>query len=120
MASVTRHNFPYSGGHTLTKWVAPPACCRLGDANALLTVSMRSCPAVGKPPRHWPESVSMNVALRLEPAQELKQPRSVGRAGRFSHIEILDDLTLAEPIWRRLEREDALTTPYQSFSLLSA
>jgi CelD/BcsL family acetyltransferase involved in cellulose biosynthesis len=62
----------------------------------------------------------MNVALRLEPAPDLRQqPQSVARAERFSHIEILDDMTLAEPIWRRLEREDAVTSPYQSFNLLS-
>ncbi len=40
--------------------------------------------------------------------------------GRIARVEILDDLSLAEPIWRRLEREDALTTPYQSFDLLAA
>jgi CelD/BcsL family acetyltransferase involved in cellulose biosynthesis len=62
----------------------------------------------------------MNVALRLEPAPDLgRQSQGAIRTGRFSHIEIIDDLSLAEPIWRRLEREDALATPYQSFNLLS-
>jgi CelD/BcsL family acetyltransferase involved in cellulose biosynthesis len=62
----------------------------------------------------------MNVAIRSAAAHHPGRPDSEGLAGRCVRIEILDDLSLAEPIWRRLEREDPLTTPYQSFDLLAA
>jgi CelD/BcsL family acetyltransferase involved in cellulose biosynthesis len=39
--------------------------------------------------------------------------------GRIAGIEVFDDLSAAEPVWRQLERDDALKTPYQSFDLLS-
>ncbi len=49
----------------------------------------------------------MNVAVRAS-------------AAKFARIEILEDLSAAEPIWRRLKQENALATPYQSLDLLSA
>jgi CelD/BcsL family acetyltransferase involved in cellulose biosynthesis len=62
----------------------------------------------------------MNVAIRIAPARDQAAPDRGSGAGRIARIEILDDLTTAESIWRRLEREDALATPYQSFDFLAA
>jgi CelD/BcsL family acetyltransferase involved in cellulose biosynthesis len=62
----------------------------------------------------------MNVAIRIATALNQGEPDRVDRAPRFAHVEILDELSAAEPIWRRLEREDALATPYQSFDLVAA
>jgi CelD/BcsL family acetyltransferase involved in cellulose biosynthesis len=62
----------------------------------------------------------MNVALRIPSASTHSEPDFLSRRIRVSRVEILDDLALAEPIWRRLEREDALATPYQAFDLLAA
>jgi CelD/BcsL family acetyltransferase involved in cellulose biosynthesis len=39
--------------------------------------------------------------------------------GRIAHVEIFDELSAAESVWRWLERDDAVKTPYQSFDLLS-
>jgi CelD/BcsL family acetyltransferase involved in cellulose biosynthesis len=62
----------------------------------------------------------MNVALRIAPARAQTEPTYLSRPTRVARVEILDDLAVAEPIWRRLEREDALATPYQSFDLQAA
>ncbi len=59
----------------------------------------------------------MNVAIRI--AAERAKPDRASGAGRIARIEVLDDLAVAEPIWRRLEREGALMTAYQSFDLLA-
>ncbi len=42
------------------------------------------------------------------------------RAGRISSIDILRDLDQAEAIWRRLEDQQQLFTPYQRFDFLSS
>jgi CelD/BcsL family acetyltransferase involved in cellulose biosynthesis len=58
----------------------------------------------------------MNVALRPLPGNDRTTPAA---ASRIARIEIFDDLTAAEPHWRRLERETTLTTRYQHFDFLS-
>jgi len=40
-------------------------------------------------------------------------------AGRIAGIDVLHDLTAAEPTWRRLESEDSLASPYQRFDFLA-
>ena len=61
-----------------------------------------------------------NVAIHVDSARNLgeKDPRS--GAGRIARIEVFDDLSSVEAIWRRLERDDAVKTPYQGFDFLSA
>ena len=58
----------------------------------------------------------MNVAVRTAPVHH---PDRV-RVGKFARVEIFDDLAAAEDVWRRLEQQDALATPYQRFDLLAA
>ena len=48
-----------------------------------------------------------------------RQPATLLPAGWLSHVEIFDELPAVEPVWRSLERDDAVKTPYQSFDLLS-
>jgi CelD/BcsL family acetyltransferase involved in cellulose biosynthesis len=62
----------------------------------------------------------MNVAIRTASTSNRGEPGCVPGAGRIARVEILDDLSSAEPIWRHLESEDALKTPYQCFDLLAA
>jgi CelD/BcsL family acetyltransferase involved in cellulose biosynthesis len=62
----------------------------------------------------------MTIAIRIAPACDHADPDRMSHAAVIARVEILDDLSLAEPIWRRLEREDALATPYQSFDFLAA
>src|SRR5580698_4447734 len=62
----------------------------------------------------------MNIALNYRLDREEVAPDSLGRAGTFAKVVVLDDLRAAEPFWRRLERDDAWGTPYQRFDLLAA
>jgi CelD/BcsL family acetyltransferase involved in cellulose biosynthesis len=62
----------------------------------------------------------MNVAIRIDHPQERSEPDFMPGAGRFANIQIFDDLTSVEPIWRQLERDDAVKTPYQSFDFLAS
>jgi len=41
------------------------------------------------------------------------------KASRIAGIDVLHDLASAEPIWRRLESEDSLASPYQRFDFLA-
>lgn len=61
----------------------------------------------------------MNVAIRIVSAKRQNKPDRVSGAGRIARVEIFHDLATAEPIWRRLEHDEALKTPYQSFDLLA-
>ncbi len=61
-----------------------------------------------------------NVATPIDSAQIEGEPGVQSGAGGIAHVEIFDDLSQAEPIWRRLERDGALKTPYQSFDLLAS
>lgn len=61
--------------------------------------------------------VGMNVATR---AAALRDPQLPVRAGQIARVEIVRDMAAVEPIWRRLQREGAVASPYQSFDLLAA
>ncbi|MPZ56483.1 MAG: GNAT family N-acetyltransferase [Rhizobiales bacterium] len=41
-------------------------------------------------------------------------------SGRLRHVDIIDDLRDAEPFWRSLLADGAVSTPYQSFDFLAA
>src|SRR5258707_11321992 len=58
----------------------------------------------------------MNVAMRALPGSYRVDPASDSQIAR---VEIFDDLPAAEPHWRALEHEQALTSPYQRYDLLS-
>jgi CelD/BcsL family acetyltransferase involved in cellulose biosynthesis len=62
----------------------------------------------------------MNVAIRVASARDQNENDRIFRAARCARVEVLDELSVVEPIWRRLGRENALATPYQSFDLLAA
>ena len=55
------------------------------------------------------------VAIRPQPTVA-RSMRASDR--RIARVEILDDLTLAEPHWRALEQVDSLATPYQYYDFL--
>ncbi|MDR6303949.1 CelD/BcsL family acetyltransferase involved in cellulose biosynthesis [Nitrobacter vulgaris] len=59
----------------------------------------------------------MTMAALIESPTAKSQPRSGER--RIAHLEILQDLREAEPIWRNLEVSQ-FSTPYQRFDFLSA
>jgi CelD/BcsL family acetyltransferase involved in cellulose biosynthesis len=61
-----------------------------------------------------------NLSNHLDSGQTRRESPSQGRASRFTRIQIFEDLPSAEPIWRALERDHAVKTPYQSFELLSS
>jgi CelD/BcsL family acetyltransferase involved in cellulose biosynthesis len=52
----------------------------------------------------------MNFAFRHD-----VQSKAEGMAPRVARIEILDDIAAAEPLWRRLEDEGAILSPYQRY-----
>ena len=57
----------------------------------------------------------MNVALRHSPSPNRALPAA---AGRLSRVAIFDDLAAVEPLWRGLEAQDCLTTPFQRYDFL--
>jgi len=58
----------------------------------------------------------MTVALRLSESR----PTSRVRPGSaIAGVQVFDDMRRAEPLWRALERRDALATPYQRFDFLA-
>jgi len=56
------------------------------------------------------------VALRSPPADGRM---STAVDGRMARLEIIDDMTAAEPHWRTLERAQTLATPYQGYDFLN-
>lgn len=62
----------------------------------------------------------MSIAVNCHPGQGKIATACLAAAPRIAWIEVLGDLAAAEPLWRALERDDAWTTPYQRFDLLSA
>ncbi|HEY0329512.1 MAG TPA: GNAT family N-acetyltransferase [Rhodopseudomonas sp.] len=54
----------------------------------------------------------------IEDAAAPAQPS--GAISRIAHVEVLQDLHAAEPIWRALQQPPHLSTPYQRFELLAA
>ena len=61
-----------------------------------------------------------NPAIYLDSASGPRESGTPFGAGGIARIVILDDVALAEPFWRRLEADDAVKTPYQSYDLLSS
>jgi CelD/BcsL family acetyltransferase involved in cellulose biosynthesis len=59
----------------------------------------------------------MTIAAAIESRTAEAPARS--RASRIAGIDILDDLSRAEAIWRSLEDAQQFSTPYQRFDLLS-
>jgi CelD/BcsL family acetyltransferase involved in cellulose biosynthesis len=62
----------------------------------------------------------MSIAVNCHPGQGNIATACLAAVPRIARIEVLGDLAAAEPLWRALERDDAWTTPYQRFDLLSA
>jgi CelD/BcsL family acetyltransferase involved in cellulose biosynthesis len=62
----------------------------------------------------------MGVALPLDGNQVEATVSKTGPDALIAAVEIEHDLRASEPVWRRLESEGALTTPYQSYEFLSA
>lgn len=46
--------------------------------------------------------------------------KPAGALSRIADVEVLQDLTAAEPVWRTLQQPEQLSTPYQRFDLLAA
>jgi CelD/BcsL family acetyltransferase involved in cellulose biosynthesis len=61
----------------------------------------------------------MNVAIRINSTQGLSGADTASGAERIARIEFFDTLSSVEGIWRQLERNDAVRTPYQSYDFLS-
>jgi CelD/BcsL family acetyltransferase involved in cellulose biosynthesis len=62
----------------------------------------------------------MGVAVPLDGSPIETAVSTTGRNVLIAAVEIAHDLAAAEPVWRRLESEGALTTPYQSYDFLAA
>lgn len=62
----------------------------------------------------------MSIAVNYQAGQENIAPDCLPWAGRIVRVGIFDDMAVAEPYWRSLEREEAWATPYQRFDLLAA
>jgi CelD/BcsL family acetyltransferase involved in cellulose biosynthesis len=62
----------------------------------------------------------MDIAVSYHPGREQKAPAALRSAGEIARVEVLRDMTAAEPFWRRLEDGRSLATPYQRFDLLAA
>jgi CelD/BcsL family acetyltransferase involved in cellulose biosynthesis len=62
----------------------------------------------------------MDIAVSDRPAREQTTPAVPRRADKVARVEIFHDMPAAEPFWRRLERANSLSTPYQRFDLLAA
>jgi CelD/BcsL family acetyltransferase involved in cellulose biosynthesis len=62
----------------------------------------------------------MNVAIRLDSFEDPDASRQAAGSLRLARIEIFDELAAVEPIWRRLEQENAVKTPYQSFDFVES
>jgi CelD/BcsL family acetyltransferase involved in cellulose biosynthesis len=60
----------------------------------------------------------MNVAIRLDSFQNSDASRHA--PAHLARIEIFDDLTSVKTVWHRLEQENAVKTPYQSFDFVES
>ena len=69
--------------------------------------------------QHSP-GLRMNVALRIGSESLLGEPGSSQETGQIARVQIFDACNSVEPVWRHLERNGAIKTPYQSFDLLSS
>ncbi|WFU37860.1 GNAT family N-acetyltransferase [Bradyrhizobium sp. CB82] len=59
----------------------------------------------------------MTIAAAIQSRTAEAPARS--KASRIAEVEIVSDLTMAEPVWRALEETSQLFTPYQRFDLLA-
>ena len=57
----------------------------------------------------------MTTAAAIESRTAGAPARS--RAGRIARVDVVTNLADAEPVWRALEDESQLSTPYQRFDL---
>jgi CelD/BcsL family acetyltransferase involved in cellulose biosynthesis len=55
----------------------------------------------------------------IESVPPPSRPEAPLSGGRIAHVKIFHELSAVEAVWRGLERDDAVKTPYQSFDLLS-
>jgi CelD/BcsL family acetyltransferase involved in cellulose biosynthesis len=62
----------------------------------------------------------MNLAIRIDTAHHQGEPDIMSGAKSIARVEIFNDMAMAEPAWRQLERDDTVKTPYQSFDLLAS
>ena len=62
----------------------------------------------------------MDIAVSYHPGREHTAPAGSRSGAEVARIEVFEDLTAAEPFWRRLEDGRCLATPYQRFDLLAA
>lgn len=62
----------------------------------------------------------METAVSYHPDRDRTVPASPRSTGKLARVEIFEDIMSAEPLWRRLEADGSLATPYQRFDLLSA
>lgn len=62
----------------------------------------------------------MSIALPLGRDMVHSDAGVTGRAGRVAVVDFHDDLAAAEPIWRDLESQDAITTPYQRYDFIAS
>jgi CelD/BcsL family acetyltransferase involved in cellulose biosynthesis len=60
--------------------------------------------------------MTMAAAIERRPAEVPAR----SKARRIAHVDILDDLDQAEPVWRTLEARQPFCTPYQRFDFLAA
>jgi CelD/BcsL family acetyltransferase involved in cellulose biosynthesis len=61
----------------------------------------------------------MNVAIRSLPAWPDRAPADTAGADALACVEIHQDMAAARTAWQRLEREDALLSPYQRYGWAS-
>jgi CelD/BcsL family acetyltransferase involved in cellulose biosynthesis len=62
----------------------------------------------------------MDIAISYRPGREGVVSAHMRRVGTVVKVEVFEDMSAAEPFWRRLEDGRALSTPYQRFDLLAA
>ncbi|MGP0091664.1 MAG: GNAT family N-acetyltransferase [Xanthobacteraceae bacterium] len=62
----------------------------------------------------------MNVAVRPRSRESDPAASDARPAGRIMRVDVFQDLLAVEPVWRRLERDGSVTTPYQRYDLLAA
>jgi CelD/BcsL family acetyltransferase involved in cellulose biosynthesis len=62
----------------------------------------------------------MSIALPLQRNRLGYAAADDGRTARIAAVELHREFATAEPVWRRLESEDAVATPYQKYDFLAA
>src|SRR5262245_12248343 len=62
----------------------------------------------------------MDIAVSYHAGREHAVPARLRSVGELARLQAFDDMSAAEPFWRRLEAERCLATPYQRFDFLAA